>query len=100
MRFQEITNKSKNLSIIELKTLIGNILRNVDYNSICCTNQTFKGLYRARQHSQADGENDDYIFTNEKEYWNPPSQFIKERGRCNDVGESLFIVLMILIQQF
>ncbi len=90
MTFKEIINSAKDLSIDELKKLVGNILSNVDYGSIYCTNQTFNGLYRARQHYQINGQNDDYIFTNEKEYWNPPENCINELGRCNDIGESMF----------
>ncbi len=90
MTFKEIINKSKDLSISELKILIGNILRDFDYYSIFCKNQTFAGLYRARQHNQIDGNSPNYIFTNEKEYWNPPAECIGEIGRCNDIAESLF----------
>jgi hypothetical protein len=90
MTFKEIINSAKDLSIDELKKLVGNILSNVDYGSIYCTNQTFNGLYIARQHYQINGQNDDYIFTNEKEYWNPPENCINELGRCNDIGESMF----------
>ncbi len=90
MTFKEIINSAKDLSIDELKKLVGNILSNVDYGSIYCTNQTFSGLYRARQHKQKNGQNDDYIFTNEKEYWNPPKGYISQLGRCNDIGESMF----------
>lgn len=90
MTFQQIIDSSKNLSIDELKKLIGNILSSVNYGSIYCTNQTFNGLYRARQHNQIDGQSDDYIFVNEKEYWNPPANCIDKLGRCNDIGESMF----------
>jgi hypothetical protein len=90
MSFKEIINNAKELSIDELKKLVGNILSNVNYGSICCTNQTFNGLYRARQHYQINGQNDDYIFSNEKEYWNPPKENINQLGRCNDIGESMF----------
>jgi RES domain len=90
MTFKEIIHSAKDLSIDELKKLIGNILSNVDYSSIHCTNQTFLGLYRARQHNQINGQSDDYIFINEKEYWNPPKDCINELGRCNDIGESMF----------
>jgi RES domain-containing protein len=90
MTFEEIIHSAKDLSMDELKKLVGNILSNVDYGSIYCTNQTFSGLYRARQHSQINGQSDDYIFTNEKEYWNPSEDCINELGRCNDIGESMF----------
>ena len=90
MTFEEIINSAKDLSIDELKKLVGNILSSVNYGSIHCTNQTFSGLYRARQHNQINGQSDDYIFTNEKEYWNPPEDCINELGRCNDIGESMF----------
>lgn len=90
MTFKEIINSAKELSIDELKELVSNVLSNVNYGSIYCKNQTFNGLYRARQHNQIDGQNDDYIFTNEKEYWNPPKNCINELGRCNDIGESMF----------
>jgi hypothetical protein len=90
MTFKEIIHSANDLSIDELKRLIGNILSNVDYGSIHCTNQTFLGLYRARQHNQINGQSDDYIFINEKEYWNPPKGYINQLGRCNDIGESMF----------
>lgn len=90
MTFKEIINSSKKLSINELTKLVGNILSNVNYGSIYCTKQTFNGLYRARQHNQIDGNYDDCIFTNEKEYWNPPEKSIVKLGRCNDIGESMF----------
>ena len=88
--FQEILDSAKNLSIDEIQKLVGNILGDVDYASIHCANQTFSGLYRARQHNQINGQSDDYIFTNEKEYWNPPKEYINQLGRCNDIGESMF----------
>lgn len=90
MTFEEIISKSKILTIAQLKELIGIILRDVTYSTVFCKNQTFSGLYRARQHSQIDGESDEYLFINEKEYWNPPPDSIKSIGRCNDIGESLF----------
>ncbi len=90
MTFKEIIDTSKNNSISELKSLISNILLGVDYGSIFCKNQEFEGLYRARQHNQIDGNSDTYLFTNEKEFWNPASEYIKRLGRCNDIGESLF----------
>ncbi len=90
MPYSEITSKSKDLSIQELKKLIGSILSSVDYGSIYCRNQTFSGLYRARQHEQIDGESDKYSFTNEKEFWNPPECVIKKIGRCNNIEESMF----------
>lgn len=90
MTFEEIISKSKELTIAELKVLIGAILRDVDYSTIFCTNQTFNGLYRARKHNQIDGESNKYIFTNEKEYWNPPKKSKIKIGRCNDIGESFF----------
>lgn len=90
MTFEEIINSAKDLTIDQLKKLVGNILSNVDYGSIYCTNQTFSGLYRARQHDQINGQSDDYVFTNEKEYWNPPKEYISQLGRCNDIGESMF----------
>lgn len=90
MTFKEIIHSSKELSIDELEKLISNILSNVNYGSIFCTNQTFNGLYRARQHNQLNGQSDDYVFTNEKEYWNPPIEFINQLGRCNNIGESMF----------
>ncbi len=90
MTFKEITHSAKDLSIDELKKLVSNILSSVNYGSIYCTNQTFNGLYRARQHNNVNGKNDDYVFTNEKEYWNPPKENINQLGRCNDVGESMF----------
>lgn len=90
MTFEEIINSAKELSTNELKKLVGDILSNVDYGSIYCNNQTFSGLYRARQHNEIYGQSDDYVFTNEKEYWNPPADCINELGRCNDFGESMF----------
>lgn len=90
MTFQEIINKSKDLSIGELKLLIGDILKKVNYGSIFCKNQIFEGLYRARQHNEFYGNSNGYLFTNEKEYWNPHKKYIKELGRCNEVGQSLF----------
>lgn len=90
MTFTEIINSAKDLSIDELKKIVSNVLSDVNYGSIYCTNQTFSGLYRARQHNQINGQSDDYIFTNEKEYWNPPVESITKMGRCNDVGESMF----------
>ena len=61
MKFEEVINKSKNLSVAELKILIGNILKEVNYGSVFCKNQTFEGLYRARKHNQFNGENDEYL---------------------------------------
>lgn len=90
MNLHEIINSAKKLSINEIQVLVGSILRDINYDSIFCKNQTFTGLYRARQHKQIDGQNEDYIFTNEKEFWNPSKEFIKKLGRCNDIGESMF----------
>lgn len=90
MNLEEIIHNAKDLSIKELEKLVGNILSSVDYNSILCVNQTFAGLYRARQHKLINGQSDEYVFTNEKEFWNPPKESIKVLGRCNDIGESMF----------
>ena len=90
MDLQELIKKAEVLSINDIELLVGSILRDVDYGSIFCKNQTFSGLYRARRHKLIDGQNKDYIFTNEKEFWNPPKSYIKKRGRCNDVAETMF----------
>jgi hypothetical protein len=89
MTFKEIIDSAKGLSINELQALISNILQEVDYGSIISANQTFHGLYRARKHNEIDGENAKYLFTNEKEFWNPPVENAS-LGRCNDKNESMF----------
>ena len=88
--FQEILDSAKNLSIDEIQKLVGNILGDVDYASIHCANQTFSGLYRARQHNQINGQSDDYIFTNEKEYWNPPKEYINQLNAKKNQPKTTF----------
>lgn len=88
--FKEIIQNAKNLSIEQIQVLIGMIFQEIGYGSIVQMNQTFNGLYRSRKHEQIDGQNEGYLFTNEKEFWNPPPEKVNNLGRCNEVNESMF----------
>lgn len=51
------------------------------------------GFFRGRVHNSLDGENGVdglHPFKCDAEFWNPPSDLCKRRGRCNDINESLF----------
>lgn len=90
----EIDSISKEASVEDLIIIISEILKSVDYSTIMCYNQTFDGLYRARKHNMFYGnlqnDNIEYHFKSEKEFWHPTKDTIQKRGRCNDIGESLF----------
>lgn len=90
MNFQEIINKASENNIQDIQIAISKIFKSVNYGSIVQMNQTFNGLYRARKHSQIDGENNDYLFTNEREFWSPPLNSVTKLGRCNNINESMF----------
>lgn len=90
MTFKEIIEKANKNSIGDIQIAISKIFQKVNYGSVVSMNQTFNGLYRARKHKQIDGESKDYLFTNEKEFWNPPIKNITNLGRCNNIHESMF----------
>lgn len=51
-----------------------------------------EGFFRARAHNVLEGQKNEtelQLFTCESQFWNPPIELCKNRGRCNDINESL-----------
>lgn len=96
MNFEELQELSKSLSLDELTKIVERTITSVGgYQISSWTNLIVPRLYRGRNHNYVEGNvknNELHKFTNECEFWNPPVATLQERGRCNDIGESLLYV--------
>lgn len=93
MSLEELKDWAKDAELEIIKEVISKRMLDVGYGSFFCSNQKFAGLYRARTHNHPNGNTRNgnlEEFLNEKEFWNPPKEFVKFYGRCNDIGESMF----------
>ncbi|MFC3335408.1 RES domain-containing protein [Flavobacterium palustre] len=93
MDFQKLIEGSRYKDLAILKEEISQVMLDKRYKTEIFTNFTFNGFYRARVHNHLEGNFDKngvlHKFTNETEFWNPPSSNVK-MGRCNADGESIF----------
>ena len=93
MKIEDYKNLWKTKSIEEIFEILSKKMLSINYGTDFCENQTFEGLYRARKHNHVLGNlNDSKLskFLNEREFWNVPASYVKQLGRCNNIGESMF----------
>lgn len=88
----DLISISRLLKAAEITEIVERKITSIgSYQTSFWPNFKVTGFYRARTHNHLKGNSKDgilYEFTNEGEFWNPPSEDAPI-GRCNDVGESL-----------
>ena len=80
------------LSVEEIQDFLSKKMLEIGYGSYFCGNQALDGFYRARKHNHFKGSLKWDVLTpfiHIGEYWNPPPNKIRQRGRCNDVNQSI-----------